>query len=177
MRHLLIIIFFPVYLSSQTDSLKIDVQKEIHYLTKRFIVDPYVILSNDSVVFKLLEDSTIVVDQIWTHDTTKVWVTYRDQAEYDFWELYIRDKYRSDQSINKQLDETPTKFINEFFADKGIKLFGVYIYFSTTGPLLFDLCGTCYQGQDFIFKIEKPDYPYLLKLCGTQLFCLKSNYR
>ena len=173
---LIISVFFAfsgsmVFGQTPTDSAKMIPRNEMYILTKYFIKDSYVNLSNDSIVFTLTTDSTIVADNVWTHDTTKVWVYYKNHGMNDFWASYRPPHTPITESL-------PKKFINEYFKDKGIKLFETFIYFSGTPHIRdFLACGSCYQGTDFLFKIKLEDFQYLSNETHQKMILLNSNYR
>lgn len=176
MKTLLLILLFPIFGNATTDSSKIVIYNEAYILTSEFIKDSYINAANDSIVFALTEDSVLVADHVWTSDSSKIWIYYQDRAFNDFWETYSRAKYNQGWVGRQDHKENPKRFINEYFNDKRIELHEILIYRSAIKRRIFNLCGGCYGGTDFLFQINKSEYAKLCEETRMELKVLKSSY-
>jgi hypothetical protein len=116
-----------------------------------FMKEPFIISKYDTLFFKVPPDTaTVEIDHIVSRDRNMIWVQYKNQGMNDFWAIYCsRFAYDSEDYRKDRL-----KLIRRFFQDHMIHLYNTVIYFVGIKPFLTLDCGNCYNGMNFLFKIN-----------------------
>ncbi len=155
-----------------------NLRNEEHVFRRNFVQAPYITSHSDSIVFFFRQDSIISATHSWTSDTGYVWILYKEEGVKDFWENYIRHKYK--RSISGQhLNGFPKAYMREYFLDHDIDVKTIIVYYAySLVPHLahFPFCYSCYTGTDFLIKIKKDDVKKLTSETQSVFLELGNRY-
>ena len=169
-KFIFILIFYIGFVKGQNNFTIIN---ESLVFKSEFIKDSYLVINGDSLVFKFSADTgTIKIDHVWTKNKDMIWVLYKNQGMDDFWDSYCR-QFNYDK---EDFRTAKKKLIDRFFKDHKIDVSEIIIYRAAIKPQVQLLCGTCYDGTDFLFKIKATQLKQLATTTHAELLNVKNNY-
>lgn len=167
---ILILLYISSILCGQEN---FNLKNEKYLFTSQFIENNYLIINQDSLVFKFTSDTAIVnVDHVWNKNTEFTWILYENKGDFDFWLTYCKQFHYDNETCIK----TPKKLITRYFKDNKIDLIDTELFSTAIKPQPINLCGNCYNSTDFLFKIKTNDLQKLKDISGQQFVIVKNNY-